>query len=237
LRRFLRADLAGYRNDRNQPQLPRVSHLSMYLHFGQISPLEIALEVDGMRDRPAEDRQSFLEELIVRRELAQNFVEYTEHYDTYECLPQWARATLKKHAADERPQIYTIAQLENAETHDSYWNAAMLEMKHTGYMHNLLRMYWGKKILEWSASPEEAYRTTLTLNNRYFLDGRDANSFTNVGWLFGLHDRPWPERPIYGTVRTMTASGLERKCDIEAYVRRVNRLARRRELRQIAHAH
>jgi deoxyribodipyrimidine photo-lyase len=122
--------------------------------------------------------------------------------------------------------LYEPGDLTNAATEDPYWNAAMTEMTLTGYMHNTMRMYWGKKILEWTRDPEEAHRRVLALNNRYFLDGRDASSFANVGWIFGLHDRPWPERPVFGTVRSMTASGLERKFDIDAYVSRTERLAR-----------
>jgi deoxyribodipyrimidine photo-lyase len=165
--------------------------------------------------------------LIVRRELAMNFCEFNELYDSYEGLPQWARATLAEHARDEREPCYTQREFEESRTHDRYWNAAMREMRLTGYLHNHLRMYWGKKILEWSATPEAAYRTALELNNRYFLCGRDPASYANIGWLFGLHDRPWGERPIYGKVRCMMASGLERKCDIEAYVRQVEALDER----------
>jgi deoxyribodipyrimidine photo-lyase len=131
---------------------------------------------------------------------------------------------LAAHAGDERPFQYTKAQLEQARTHDPYWNAAMREMRYTGYMHNAMRMYWGKKILEWGKTPEEAYRTALTLNNTYFLDGRDANSFANIGWVFGLHDRPWGGRAIYGTVRSMSSKGLERKADMEAYIAKVDAL-------------
>src|SRR5262249_36098671 len=154
------------------------------------------------------------------RELAMNFVYFREHYDRFECLPEWARQTLAKHRKDPRPHHYTARQLDAAETHDPYWNASMREMRHTGFMHNYMRMYWGKKILEWSREPEAAYETTLALNNRYFLDGRDPNSFGNVAWIFGQHDRPWGERPIFGTVRYMNAKGLERKCDIRAYVQK-----------------
>ena len=141
-------------------------------------------------------------------------------------LPAWARDTLDRHRDDDREHVYTRRQLENAATHDPYWNAAMTEMLRTGYMHNYMRMYWGKKIIEWSNTPEHAYRTTLTLNNKYFIDGRDPNSYTGVGWLFGLHDRPWTERPVFGTVRYMNAGGLERKFDIDAYVRWARRLDR-----------
>ena len=171
-----------------------------------------------------EDRSAYLEELIVRRELAMNHVFYDERYDAYETVPDWARRTLDSRRGDRRPHLYMREQLEAGETHDRYWNAAMLEMRATGYMHNHMRMYWGKKILEWSPSPEAAFETTLRLNNRYFLDGRDANSFTNVAWLFGLHDRPWGPRTVFGNVRSMGQNSL-RKFDADAYVRAVEALA------------
>ncbi len=222
---FLDDHMSGYDDRRDQPQTDAVSHMSKYLHFGQISPLWVALHVDGAGDAPAGDRASYLEELLVRRELAINFVEHSEaDYDRYETLPDWARQTLAAHAEDDREHLYTDAELEAAATHDPYWNAAMREMVHTGYMHNHMRMYWGKQILAWSATPEEGFARTLHLNNRWFLDGRDAASFANVAWCYGLHDRPWPERPVFGTVRTMTSSGLERKCDPGAYVEKVERL-------------
>jgi deoxyribodipyrimidine photo-lyase len=223
LRRFLRRDLAHYDANSNQPQTDRISHLSPYLHFGQISPVYIASQVKASGQGLGIDRAAFLEQLIVRRELALNFVHYTDDYDRYTCLPQWARKTLADHARDRRPALYDRPALEAAQTHDPYWNAAMLEMKHTGFMHNYMRMYWGKKILEWTQEPEEAFNTTLALNNKYFLDGRDPNSYAGVAWIFGLHDRPWPQRPIFGKVRYMAASGLERKCDIRAYVQKVIR--------------
>ena len=153
-----------------------------------------------------------------------NFCHQNPHYDQWEAIPEWARKSLGKHARDRREHIYTQAELEVGVTHDPYWNAAMREMRVTGYMHNYMRMYWGKKILEWSPTPEGAHATALAINNKYFLDGRDANSFANVGWLFGLHDRPWPERKVFGKVRYMNAAGLERKCDIRAYVAKVNAL-------------
>ena len=177
-----------------------------------------ALPIDK---RLKEAREAFIEELIVRRELAMNFVYYTPEYDNYRCLPDWAKKTLSEHKKDKRDHTYTRRQLEDARTHDEYWNAAMREMKSTGFMHNYMRMYWGKKILEWSNTPEHAYKTTLAINNKYFLDGRDANSYTGVAWVFGVHDRAWFERPIFGKIRYMAASGLERKCDIQAYVEKV----------------
>jgi deoxyribodipyrimidine photo-lyase len=181
----------------------------------------VALAVRKSKAVPEETKAAFLEELIVRRELAVNYVNYTPEYDSFQALPDWAKRTLAKHRSDSRQPIYGRRELEDAKTLDPYWNAAMVEMRHTGFMHNYMRMYWGKKILEWSATPEEAYRVALTLNNKYFLDGRDPNSFAGVAWLFGLHDRPWGERPIFGQVRYMAASGLERKCDIRAYVQKV----------------
>jgi deoxyribodipyrimidine photo-lyase len=218
---FIRSRLKNYEKNHNQPQTDDTSHMSMYLHFGQISPLYLALKINTADHGPDSAKASFLEELIVRRELAANFVHYHRDYDNFNCVPEWAKHTLNDHRKDRRPYTYTRRQLEDAETHDPYWNAAMQEMKYTGFMHNYMRMYWGKKILEWSSSPERAFRNTLAINNKYFLDGRDPNSYAGVAWIFGMHDRAWPQRPIYGKVRCMTASGLERKCDIHAYVNKI----------------
>jgi deoxyribodipyrimidine photo-lyase len=219
---FLKNRLARYDENSNQPQTDDISHMSPYLHFGQISPLYLALEIaqDG---GPQSAKDAFVEELVVRRELAANFVHYVSDYDSYDCVPGWAQKSLADHRRDRRPYVYSVSQLENAQTHDPYWNAAMREMVCTGFMHNYMRMYWGKKILEWSPTPEEGFATTLALNNRYFIDGRDPNSYAGVAWIYGVHDRAWPERAIYGKVRTMMASGLERKCDIQGYVEKVER--------------
>ncbi|MGB5979713.1 MAG: deoxyribodipyrimidine photo-lyase, partial [Cyclobacteriaceae bacterium] len=222
-RRFLDKHLFSYDDNRNQPQTDHVSHMSKYLHFGQISPVWLVKTIQEKHSGKNVD--SFVEELLVRRELAANFVYFTEDYDSFSCLPDWAQETLEKHKDDERPHSYTRQELEDAETHDDYWNAAMKEMKETGYMHNYMRMYWGKKILEWSNTPQYAYKTTLYLNNKYFLDGRDFNSFANVAWVFGNHDRGWQERDIYGKVRSMMASGLERKTEPDRYVEKVRRLS------------
>jgi deoxyribodipyrimidine photo-lyase len=221
-RRFLKDSLGDYVEHRNQPQTDDVSHMSKYLHYGHISPIWLALEA---RKASTENKnvESLVEELVVRRELSMNFVFYTPDYDSYSNLPDWAKKTLEEHKDDEREYAYTRKQLENAETHDEYWNAAMREMVHTGYMHNYMRMYWGKKILEWSNTPEHAYRTTLYLNNKYFLDGRDPNSFANVAWVFGQHDRGWTEREVYGKVRYMSSGGLERKAKPEQYVEKVEK--------------
>jgi deoxyribodipyrimidine photo-lyase len=184
----------------------------------------LALRVREAVAESNENRDAFIEELVVRRELAINFCEFEPDYDSYTCLPEWAKTTLAEHRDDNRPYRYTRAQLEAAETHDPYWNAAMREMVHTGYMHNYMRMYWGKKILEWTNKPEYAFRTALYLNNKYLLDGRDPNSYAGVAWVFGNHDRGWREREVFGKVRYMNAAGLERKCDIEAYVEKVQAL-------------
>lgn len=220
---FLGDGFEGYKEKRGAPERATVSHMSPYMHFGQISPVEIALSARTAERGGPEDRESYLEELIVRRELAYNHVWYEPAYDRYESVPAWARETLERHRGDPRPHLYTRAQLEAGETHDRFWNGAQREMRETGYMHNRMRMYWGKKIVEWSPTPEEAFVTTLAINNKFFLCGRDANSFTNVAWLFGLHDRPWFRRPVFGTVRYMGDNTL-RKFDAEAYLRSVDDL-------------
>ncbi len=195
--------------------------MSPYLHFGQISPLYLALAVMNAGQSLSDARDAFIEQLIIRRELAFNFVYYTPDYDSFDVIPGWARKSLADHESDLREHVYSEKELTDAATHDPYWNAAMTEMTCTGFMHNYMRMYWGKKILEWSPTPKQAFKTTLALNNRYFLDGRDPNSYTGVAWLYGTHDRGWAERPVFGKVRYMAASGLERKCDIAAYVEKI----------------
>ena len=232
LRRFIVHRLQRYEKNRNQPQTDDVSHMSPYLHFGQISPVFLAMAIAGASTGTQADREAYLEEIIVRRELAANFVHYTPDYDRYSCLPAWAQKSLAEHAADRRTALYDRRTLKAAETHDPYWNAAMNEMRDTGFMHNYMRMYWGKKILEWTSSPEAAFDTAIALNNRYFLDGRDPNSYAGVGWVFGLHDRAWFQREIFGKVRYLAATGLERKCDIRAYVDKVAGLSRRAERAQ-----
>jgi deoxyribodipyrimidine photo-lyase len=224
LEEFCKNSLRYYHSRRNDPAQEHQSDLSPYLHFGQISPLTIALAVKAARGAPREAKDAFHEELIVRRELAFNFVYYEQRYDSYACLPDWAKRTLDEHRRDKRPHLYDREQLDDANTHDPYWNAAMQEMRLTGKMHGYMRMYWGKKILEWSESPEQAYQTALYLNNRYFLDGRDPNSYAGVAWCFGKHDRPWIERPIFGKTRYMADSGLRRKFDMDGYLRRINAL-------------
>jgi deoxyribodipyrimidine photo-lyase len=220
---FVRDRLPAYDDDRNQPQRTTVSHLAMYLNYGQISPLTVACAV---RDSgaPAQHVDSFLEEVIVRRELGHNYVRFEPAYDRYDALPDWALRTLDEHRGDAREFTYDEDELTQGRTHDPYWNAAMDEMRITGYMHNYMRMYWGKKILEWTPSPEAAFKTLLAINNRWSLDGRVPPSFANVAWVFGLHDRAWTERPVFGKIRYMNAKGLKRKADPDAYVERIEAL-------------
>ncbi len=215
LQNFLRNGLDHYKELRNDPTRAVLSNMSPFLHFGQISPLHIALEVAATEST---GRETYLEELVVRRELAINFVFYNQNYYSFECLPHWARKTLNEHSKDTRPYVYTLQQLERAETHDNYWNAAQREMKHKGKMHGYMRMYWGKKILEWSRTPQEGFENALYLNNKYELDGRDPNGYAGVAWCFGKHDRPWKERDVFGTVRYMNEKGLKRKFNAEKYV-------------------
>jgi deoxyribodipyrimidine photo-lyase len=228
LHSFIEEKLPFYADERNDPGLETQSGLSPYLHFGQVSPITIARAVRRASGVSEAARVAFLEQLIVRRELSMNFVAHTAAYDSFACLPAWARATLAAHARDARPHQYSARQLEEGRTHDPYWNAAMSEMRLTGRLHGYMRMYWGKKIIEWSPSPAAAFRSALRLNNRYFLDGRDPNSYAGVAWCFGLHDRPWQQRPIFGMVRYMNESGLRRKFDIEGYVRRIEGLGKER---------
>jgi deoxyribodipyrimidine photo-lyase len=218
---FLEGKIDRFPELRNDPTLDYLSQMSPYLHFGQISPLFIALKVKETRSPGVE---AFLEELIIRRELSMNFVFYNEKYDTYEAIPDWAKKSLKAHEKDKRHYLYSLEELENDRTHDPYWNAAQREMVISGKMHGYMRMYWGKKILEWSKTPEEAFRVGLYLNNKYELDGRDPNGFTGVAWCFGKHDRPWGERPIFGNVRYMNDKGLKRKFDADRYVEMVGKL-------------
>ena len=221
LKEFIKDKLDDYADKRNDPLQDCQSNLSPYLHFGQISPLYIALEIQKSGSKCVDD---FLEELIVRRELSHNFLYYNPRYDDYDALPPWALRTLNFHAKDKRDFVYSQKQFENAQTHDPYWNAAQMEMVLTGKMHNYMRMYWGKKILEWTNTPKYAFETALYLNNKYELDGRDPNSFAGVAWCFGKHDRAWGERPVFGKIRYMNAAGLKRKFDADAYVEKINRL-------------
>ncbi len=224
LKNFIEKKLYRFHTHRNDPSEDYLSHMSPYLHFGQISPLYIALEVLAAQKakkslKPAAD--AYLEELIVRRELAQNFVYYSDVYDSIKSIPEWAQKTLNQHADDTRPYTYTRKQLENAQTHDPAWNAAQLQMVHTGKMHGYMRMYWGKKILEWSNTTQAAFKTAVYLNDKYELDGRDPNGYAGIAWCFGKHDQAWTQRDIFGKVRYMNDAGLKRKFDIDKYLAQI----------------
>ncbi len=217
LRRFVRTRLEGYDRQRNHPEAPGTSELSPYLHVGQIGPVQTALAIRKASGTVA--ATAFLEQLIIRRELAVNFVRYNPRYDSLDGCEDWARATLAKHRRDPRPHRYTDDRLEAGETDDPLWNAAQRQMVTTGWMHGYVRMYWAKKILEWTRTPARALEVAIRLNDRYLLDGRDPNGYTNIAWAIGgKHDRAWgPERPIFGTIRYMSFASTSRKFNWRAY--------------------
>jgi deoxyribodipyrimidine photo-lyase len=220
---FAEQGLRNYSKDRNHPELSGTSRLSPYLHFGHIGPLTIALAVQSA-PVPAAGKQAFLEQLIVRRELSVNFVRYNSSYGSCECVEPWANRSLAQHSGDRRPILYREDQLEQAETHDVLWNAAQKEMVLTGWMHNYMRMYWAKKILEWSPSIAVAYERAVRLNDRYQLDGRDPNGYAGIAWaIVGKHDRPWFERPVFGQIRYMSYASTSKKFDSRQYIDNVRR--------------
>jgi len=220
LTNFLEAQLEHYAGESNNPNSECRSNLSPYLHFGQIAAQRAALEVKS-RKAPSPATEAFLEQLIVRRELADNFCLWNDRYDSLDGIPPWARQTLRAHAADPREYVYSVRQLEQGRTHDPLWNAAQREMALTGRMHGYLRMYWAKKILEWSPSPAAAFKAAILLNDRYELDGRDPNGYAGVAWAIGgVHDRAWSERQVFGKIRYMNFAGCRRKFDTAAYIRR-----------------
>ncbi len=235
---FLANDLSRYGAQRNQPEQDVASRLSPYLHWGHISAHEIfdalmrregwlgalPARATGAREgwwgvsAPAE---SFLDEFITWREVGFNMTSKREDYDRYESLPAWAIKTLDAHADDEREWRYDLEQFDRSATHDPLWNAAQRQLVTEGRIHNYLRMLWGKKILQWSASPRDALATMIALNNRYALDGRDPNSYSGIFWVLGRYDRPWfPERPVFGVVRYMSSENTARKVRVKEYLRR-----------------
>jgi deoxyribodipyrimidine photo-lyase len=222
LAEFIRRDLAAYDTDRNHPEKQGTSRLSPYLHFGNIGPLTVALAVrkavaEGKASAATEER--FLEQVIAWRELAVLFVRHEPNYDNWECAADWARKTLLEHTGDARVR-YSFEQLDRAETGDDLWNAAQRQMVTTGWMHNYMRMYWGKKILEWAPDPATAFDWAVILNDRYELDGRDPNGYAGIAWaIVGKLDRPWFNRPVFGLVRPMTGASIAKKFDAEAYKR------------------
>ena len=223
LRDFVNLELKDYETTRNHPEVKGTSRLSPYLHFGNIGPITIALAVQkavsaGKATQATADR--YLDQLIGWRELSVLFVRHEPNYDNWECAAPWARKTLVEHTADARPRRYTLAQLERAETGDELWNAAQREMVETGWMHNYMRMYWAKKILEWAPDPARAFEWAVELNDRYELDGRDPNGYAGIAWaIVGRHDRPWFNRPVFGLVRPMTGASTAKKFDAAGYIR------------------
>jgi deoxyribodipyrimidine photo-lyase len=246
LEKFIKEKLESYAVDRHDPSSGSQSDLSPYLHFGQLSSLQVALRLrevaiengsdlhyltSAKMPQPEEAKKtilngidSLIEEMVVRKELADNYCHHCKDYDNIGAAPEWARKSLDAHREDERDHLYTIDKLEHAKTHDDAWNAAQRQLTSTGKMHGYMRMYWAKKIIEWSKTYQEAYYTTLKLNNMYFIDGRDPVSFASVAWNYGKHDRAWNERPIFGKLRYMNLSGLERKFNMKAYVSYVDSL-------------
>ena len=219
LEEFIKHGLATYGTKRNKPEVNGTSRLSPYLHFGHIGPLTVALAVQKA-DAPNADKEAFLNQVITWRELAVNLVRFNSTYETFECAEPWAHRTLAKHAKDNRPVLYSEKQLEHAETHDPLWNAAQMQMVNTGWMHNYVRMYWGKKLLEWSPSPAQAYQIAVRLNDKYELDGRDPNGYAGIAWsIVGKFDRPWFERPIFGQIRYMSGESTGKKFDSKKYIK------------------
>jgi deoxyribodipyrimidine photo-lyase len=224
LSRFIAAPLGSYKQDRNDPSRAGQSDLSPYLHFGQISAQRVALEV--LKEKSAkESKDAFLEELIIRRELSDNYCLYNDSYDTTEGFPDWAKKTLDEHRKDKRLYLYDLENFEKAQTHDDLWNAAQMEMVRRGKMHGYMRMYWAKKILEWSHSPEDAMKITIYLNDKYELDGRDPNGYAGIAWsIGGVHDRAWNERNVFGKIRYMSYNGCRSKFNINSYIKLVDSL-------------
>jgi deoxyribodipyrimidine photo-lyase len=220
LKEFVREGLKGYDTNRNHPELQGTSRLSPYLHFGNIGPLTVALAVEDAVGREWAARAAadkFLEQVIAWRELSVLFVRHEPNYDNWECAAPWARQTLLEHAGDRRRR-YTLQQLERAETGDDLWNAAERQMAETGWMHNYMRMYWAKKILEWAPNPATAFDWAVLLNDRYELDGRDPNGYAGIAWaMVGRHDRPWFNRPVFGLIRPMSGASLAKKFDADTY--------------------
>ncbi|XP_053965017.1 deoxyribodipyrimidine photo-lyase-like [Anastrepha ludens] len=221
LQSFCKKRLRIFSDKRNDPTINALSGLSPWFHFGQISVQRCVLEVMKYKSKYKASVEAFCEEAIVRRELADNFCYYNEHYDSLKGLHAWAAKTLEDHRKDKRSPSYTLVEFEEASTHDDLWNAAQLQLVHEGKMHGFLRMYWAKKILEWSCTPEMALEIAIILNDKYSLDGRDPNGYVGCMWsIGGVHDQGWAERPIFGKVRYMNYKGCQRKFDVAEFVTR-----------------
>lgn len=220
MQNFLKNKLKDYNNLRNDPTKDGQSNLSPYLHFGQLSAQRVALEIERTNGSE-ESKKTFLEELIIRRELSDNFCYFNKNYDSFDGFHDWAKTSLNLHRKDEREFVYTFKQFENAKTHEDLWNAAQKELILKGKMHGYMRMYWAKKILEWTKSPEDALKIAIYLNDKYELDGRDSNGYAGIAWsIGGTHDRAWFERSVYGKIRYMNRNGAERKFDIKTYIKK-----------------
>src|SRR5271165_4061206 len=227
LDQFVQHKLATYPENHGKPELDGTSRLSPYLHFGHIGPHTLTHAVLNSK-APQTAKDDYINQFLTWRELSINFVHFNPIYDSIECAPDWAHKTLAAHAQDPRPILYTRDQFESAQTHDELWNAAQLQMRHAGWTHNYMRMYWAKKILEWSPSPAVAYQTALYLNDRYFLDGRDPDGYAGVAWAIGgKFDRPWFERPIFGTIRWMSGDAARKKFDADKYIQQMYDIAGR----------
>jgi deoxyribodipyrimidine photo-lyase len=238
LRRFLDQRLAAYADERNDPDADATSGLSPWLHWGHVSVHEVLAELARREEwdisriahgasgakagwwNMSAAAESFLDELVTWRELGFNTCTFMPDYDAFTSLPDWAQATLADHASDPRPHVYSREQFESAATHDPLWNAAQRQLMGEGRIHNYLRMLWGKKILEWSKTPQDAFALAIELNNRWSVDGRNPNSYAGISWVFGRYDRGWPERAIYGKVRSMSSDSTRRKVTIDDYMRR-----------------
>lgn len=226
LAEFIKKKLAGYGEKRNDPNQDSLSNMSVYLHYGQISGQKIANSIIESNEGAEEDRESYLEELIIRRELADNYCYYNRDYDNFNGFPDWAKKSLNEHRKDRREFLYSPEQFEKGLTHDPLWNAAQAEMAITGKMHGFMRMYWAKKILEWSVSPEEAQEIAIYLNDKYELDGRDPNGYTGIAWsIGGVHDRAWFEREVFGKIRYMNFNGCKRKFNVNKYIDKLSAIS------------
>ncbi|MGB7434008.1 MAG: hypothetical protein WBR26_08190 [Candidatus Acidiferrum sp.] len=236
MREFFEKKFVLYTEHRNEPEMDVTSGFSPHLHFGHISvheifselarrekwkPEKLAVRANGSREgwwNMSLTAESFLDELITWREVGYNFSSHREDYDRYESLPDWAQKTLKEHAKDQREHAYSLEEFEAAKTHDELWNAAQRQLVREGRIHNYLRMLWGKKILQWSRTPQEAAKIMIHLNNKYGVDGRNPNSYSGIFWVLGRYDRPWPERPVFGTVRYMSSKNTARKVRVKSYL-------------------
>jgi deoxyribodipyrimidine photo-lyase len=234
---FLKHKFPLYSEEHNDPELHATSNLSPYLHFGHLSsheifvniiqlekwrPDKVALRTNGARAgwwNMSGSAENYLDQLITWREVGYNFCSHRDDFDRYDSLPPWAQKTLNDHARDDRPNLYTVEEFESATTHDPLWNAAQLQLVREGFIHNYLRMLWGKKVLEWSRSPQAAAEILIELNNKYGLDGRNPNSYSGIFWCLGRYDRPWgPVRPIFGTIRYMSSDNTARKYSVKNYI-------------------